>query len=1034
MPGKRKGYGGTDQNHKPWFNVDDGVASYNIIRSSYPCLIVDPKDPHRTIGKLERIQNELQPRVTMDTSEHISSLTLHITLEYEDNSGDPATHTAVVKLSARAFSDMTLSSLTNDELSTYGLSQFEQDDNIFYALHVSSIHSTLICAECLFCDVPGAGKFKEVADLFRDMTDMYLFIKGSDVTKTGFEALQAQLVSERAEDKVLAWHKNHGNEVMARHGMFLDKSKRPTIWHYERKSSFFSWSEYMTVYAFGHVQEQEAIDEAVLELKNDSFGLRVMTLPKSANRRYLAFLFLEPGTSLRFSNGDRLKINFSPDDDIREEDWSASVVDPVLWAPLNSVTILLTRPFDKDDHNRGDWRAGTPFDTADFNKMRNKAEARKELAETACVKVSVKISTSDKVYRDCLTAIQRIDSEGSPALKRWLLANRMDEFPEMDFYQTVRPTLGDDLETKLLDLHGSQLEAALKLKSLKFGKQFVQGPPGTGKTHYAKEITKPFLLDKSQAHQGILCSVTNEGVDEIADGMQDLVEKVTEKGKTKPMIIRFHSLATEDDVGLLDAKKARPKPVNARPSLMDDELDVGVLEECVFLNNLFEHIASVTTVTEPLINDPRLKKLQLSLGIRMLQVAGMAGFECEYTEVEKFRTVREMYRQYKANHTMDQTGMENFKSAMKELRAYVLSPDKANVNVTIIVCTVANIASPVLYHNASGVEWIIQDEIPRVTEPMLWPALARYPKCGFHIFVGDPVQLPPHLQSHRANNCFVEQLGFSMFARFFYGGHVHEFLDEQHRAVSPIGNIVSRVFHNKKLINGPGTDMDHPSRGIACRIADYNKKNYTKHSPIIFLDNKDGVVERNAGGGSSYNISNCAVGINLAVDLVMNDFEPSKITILMPYNAQRRYYLSAVKRADTVHPGLHIREIKVAVIDSYQGKENHIIILDWVVTRVLGFFKERSRICAAHSRARDALYVIGNKTEIEKNQKSDMRVFRKLLGREALGGLRFSLPKGQTSPYVSENMVDATMEADIQQLQIKGNEEGSDADEKAPGN
>jgi hypothetical protein len=185
MPGKRKGYGSTDQKPKPRFYVNDRVARYDISRPSYPCLIVDPKDLHRTIGKLERIQNELQPRVTTDTSEHISSLTLRIVLEYEDNSEDPATYTAVVRLSARAFSDMTLSSLTNDELSTYGLSQFEQDNNIFYALHVTSIQSILICAECLFCDVLGAGKFKEVADLFRDMTDICLFIKGSDVTKTG---------------------------------------------------------------------------------------------------------------------------------------------------------------------------------------------------------------------------------------------------------------------------------------------------------------------------------------------------------------------------------------------------------------------------------------------------------------------------------------------------------------------------------------------------------------------------------------------------------------------------------------------------------------------------------------------------------------------------------------------------------------------------------------------------------------------------------------------------------------------------------
>ena len=102
-------------------------------------------------------------------------------------------------------------------------------------------------------------------------------------------------------------------------------------------------------------------------------------------------------------------------------------------------------------------------------------------------------------------------------------------------------------KSKLVHLYGAQLTAALGLKSrslctymehsllqrLRYGKQFVQGPPGTGKTYYAKEITKPFLLDDSKVHQGIICSTTNEGVDELALGMQQLVEEVMPEGQTK---------------------------------------------------------------------------------------------------------------------------------------------------------------------------------------------------------------------------------------------------------------------------------------------------------------------------------------------------------------------------------------------------------------------------------------------------------------------------------------------------------------------
>jgi hypothetical protein len=85
-------------------------------------------------------------------------------------------------------------------------------------------------------------------------------------------------------------------------------------------------------------------------------------------------------------------------------------------------------------------------------------------------------------------------------------------------------------ESKLVNLYGVQLTTALGLKSLRYGKRFVHGPPGTGKTHYAKEITKLFLLNDSKVHQGIMCSTTNEGVDELALGMQQLVEEVTPEG------------------------------------------------------------------------------------------------------------------------------------------------------------------------------------------------------------------------------------------------------------------------------------------------------------------------------------------------------------------------------------------------------------------------------------------------------------------------------------------------------------------------
>ena len=112
---------------------------------------------------------------------------------------------------------------------------------------VSGISPNLICAERLFCDHVDAPRVKEVADLFRNMTDLFLVISGTEQTAIDMDSLKNQFISELAEDKIMAWHKNHPNKVMGQLGMFLDLSDRPNPSHYDAKTSFFTWPEYITV-------------------------------------------------------------------------------------------------------------------------------------------------------------------------------------------------------------------------------------------------------------------------------------------------------------------------------------------------------------------------------------------------------------------------------------------------------------------------------------------------------------------------------------------------------------------------------------------------------------------------------------------------------------------------------------------------------------------------------------------------------------------------------------------------------------------
>jgi hypothetical protein len=177
MSGKRKGKETTHEKpKKPRFYVHDGVAEHEIRRASYPCVILDPDnvahhignlDPDNVaqhigkldldnvahhIGKLEPVINELQARLTIQTSEHISSLTVRVVSEYENSAGEKKNYSAMLRLNANAVGKMQLIAFADEQLALITWLKSKQEGDSFYILVVTEISSTLICSERLFCD------------------------------------------------------------------------------------------------------------------------------------------------------------------------------------------------------------------------------------------------------------------------------------------------------------------------------------------------------------------------------------------------------------------------------------------------------------------------------------------------------------------------------------------------------------------------------------------------------------------------------------------------------------------------------------------------------------------------------------------------------------------------------------------------------------------------------------------------------------------------------------------------------------------
>lgn len=82
-----------------------------------------------------------------------------------------------------------------------------------------------------------------------------------------------------------------------------------------------------------------------------------------------------------------------------------------------------------------------------------------------------------------------------------------------------------------------------------------------------------------------------------------------------------------------------------------------------------------------------------------------------------------------------------------------------------------------------------------------------------------------------------------------------------------------------------------------------------------------------------------------------------------------------------------MRNVKVIVVDKYQGEENDIILLSLVrsnAERKIGFLSIENRVCVALSRAKIGLYIIGN-MDILSDSSLWRNIKEELVRQEAIG-------------------------------------------------
>lgn len=274
----------------------------------------------------------------------------------------------------------------------------------------------------------------------------------------------------------------------------------------------------------------------------------------------------------------------------------------------------------------------------------------------------------------------------------------------------------------------------------------------------------------------------------------------------------------------------------------------------------------------------------------------------------------------------------------------------------IICATLSGSAHSVLSSLKMRFDTVIIDEAAQCIElSALIPLKYGCKQC---IMVGDPNQLPPTVLSQQAASLKYEQ---SLFVRMFnkHQDRVH-MLNVQFRMHPDIAKFPSKEFYKDKLETG-STNLERTKK-------DWHDS--FLFSPYRFFNVK-GSHERSERTKSLFNKKEAMVAFQLyrALEDKLGHAEiAGKVGIISPYKQQ----VNLLKRVFKTELGeLGAADIDFNTIDGFQGQEKEVIIISCVRAEPdghgVGFLGDTRRMNVAVTRAKSALWILGNEESLLKN-------------------------------------------------------------------
>lgn len=232
------------------------------------------------------------------------------------------------------------------------------------------------------------------------------------------------------------------------------------------------------------------------------------------------------------------------------------------------------------------------------------------------------------------------------------------------------------------------------------------------------------------------------------------------------------------------------------------------------------------------------------------------------------------------------------------------------------------------------------------------------------IMIGDHQQLRPNPAVYDLAKNY--HLDVSLFERLHRNGIKCVALTTQHRMRPEIARLISPSIY-PDLRNHPSVEKFPRVKGVM--------KN------LFFLNHNH--AEEQLSEAKSWQNSYEAKFISSMVKYLMQQgYDASKITVLSTYKGQQ-FYFSALRKNEQ-----HLSDVRMTVVDNYQGEECDIILLSLVRSNEnanVGFLKTENRVCVALSRARHGMFIVGNMANMTATDTVWRKVQQELISQNSFG-------------------------------------------------